>query len=318
MNSDRRLWLDSDRPGERLAVGSPLPGVYLLSARGSDRRCREYHSDFRVCLLRLGQWGVGASYRCRGSHGVGSGELMAFEPGDHHVTLDVTGRVSFDVVGISVEQMQAAARELGVRGEFHFKSARIDQPGVALAVQEFVSAAAQCADRLELEAKHTALLERLVETCGETPAPLRRSDSVRHFGVRKARDYLRDNYLANPSLDELARASGLSRFSFAHAFKRYVGMPPHAYLKLRRACEARDLIERGVPIVDVMARLGYTDVPFLTRTLKRYFGATPARWRSAFRANSTPGVAASEHHPRVEPGYNPASARPSKSSTSRH
>jgi AraC-like DNA-binding protein len=283
---DRRSWLETDRPGEQVAMGSPLPGIYLLSARNSDRRCIEYHSDFRLCLLRPGQHGVGANYRCRGTHGVGSGELMAFEPGDHHVTTDVIGRVSYDVVGISESQIREAARDLGLKGDFHFKSARFDQLQLAVTLQQFVACAAEGSGPLELQTNCASLLAQLVELCAERPPPLRRNDVVRHFGVRKVRDYLRDNFLENPSLDELAEMAGLSRYSFAHAFKRYVGLSPHAYLKLRRVCEARSLIERSVPIVDVMARLGYTDVPLLTRTLKSYFGATPGRWRGAFRANS--------------------------------
>jgi hypothetical protein len=47
-----------------------------------------------------------------------------------------------------------------------------------------------------------------------------------------------------------------------------------------------------------MALLGYTDVPFLTRTLKTHFGVTPARWRFAFKANSNGGrIAASDRMP---------------------
>lgn len=211
---------------------------------------------------------------------------MAFEPGDHHVTTQVTGKVSFDVVGISFERLQAAARELGLRSEFHFKSAQINQPEVAASLQRFVLCAAAGGDALELECHYAALLSRLIEHCGEAHAPFKRTDFVPHFGVRKMRNYLRENFVENATLEDLARGSGLSRFSFAHEFKRHVGLPPHRYLKLRRACEARRLVEKGVPIGEVTFMLGYTDVPFLTRTLKTYFGATPARWRDAFRANS--------------------------------
>jgi AraC-like DNA-binding protein len=288
-SSDRRYWLDTDRPGERIAVGSPLRGVYLMSALDSDRRCREYHTDFRICLLRGGRSSIGVSYRCRGQHSAGSGELMAFEPGDHHVTTAVTGKVAFDVVGVSIERLEAAAQELGLRGKFHFKTPHIAHPNVASCMRTFIASAAAAADAFTLECQCTLFLEQLVRTCGESPPPVQRRDAVRHFGIRKARDYLRDHYLENVGLDDLAKIAGLSRFAFAHAFKQHVGVAPHAYLKLRRACEARHLVEQGLPIVDVMARLGYTDVPFLTRTLKTHFGVTPARWRFAFKANTKSG-----------------------------
>jgi AraC-like DNA-binding protein len=96
---------------------------------------------------------------------------------------------------------------------------------------------------------------------------------------------LRSNFSEEPQLEHLARLAGLSRFAFAHAFKRYVGLPPYAYFQLRRACEARRMIEAGLPIAIVAERLRYTDVPLLTRTLKTYFGAPPARWRRCLESN---------------------------------
>ena len=119
----------------------------------------------------------------------------------------------------------------------------------------------------------------------ETPALLRRRDSVPHAGVRAAREYLRHNFREEPRLEDLARLAGLSRFAFAHAFKRYVGMAPYAYFQMRRASEARGMVEKGVPIAVIAERLGYTDVPLLTRTLKAHFGAPPARWRRCLESN---------------------------------
>jgi len=259
-----------------------------MSVRGSDRPWAEYHTDYRICLIDPGQRGVGASYVCRGgNHGAGAGDLMAFEPGDHHITTRVSGgKASFSVVGISPEQLDRAAEELGLRGHFHFKSAQMNDPEVTAAIQRLVESAAVAANSLELEVHYVQLVRTLLERCGETPAPLRRWDPVPHFGIRVARDYLRDNCHETPSLEDLAKLAGLTRFAFAHAFKKYVGLAPHAYLRLRRASEAKKRIEGGLSVAEVMAALGYVDVPLLTRTLKAYFGAPPGRWRRCFQANS--------------------------------
>jgi AraC-like DNA-binding protein len=118
-----------------------------------------------------------------------------------------------------------------------------------------------------------------------------RRETVPHYGIRAARDYLRDNYRDNPTLEQLAERAGLTRFAFAHAFKKYVGLPPHAYLRLRRVCEARKHMELGESTADIVQSLGYVDVPLLSRTFKSYFGLPPARWRRAFEVNSNSGGA---------------------------
>lgn len=285
--SSGRSWIKTDRPEEYLAVSKPLPGTSLLSGRGSDRCWTEYHLEYKLCLLGRSNRGVGVSYGCRRSEYVaGAGELMLFEPGDHHVTKQVHGLANFDVVGLDATGLEQAAREIGVSEPLHFRAPHlVPSREMARALEQLVSSAAAGAERLELECRHATLLERLVQSCLETPATNRRSDWVPHAGVRAVREYLRSHFNEEPRLADLAGLAGLSRFAFAHAFKRYVGMPPYAYFQLRRASEARRMIEAGVPAALVAERLRYADVPLLTRTLKTYFGAPPARWRRCLESN---------------------------------
>jgi AraC-like DNA-binding protein len=278
-----RSWIKTDRPDEYLAVSKPLQGTSLLSGRGSDRCWTEYHLEYKVCLLSRSSQGIGVSYRCRQSDYVASaGELMLFEPGDHHVTKQVRGLASFDVVGLDATVLDEAAEELGFRGPLHFRASHLaPSRDVARALERLVVGAAAGAEQLELECRHARFLELLMQSCLETPAALRRSDWIPHAGVRAVREYLRSNFHEQPRLVDLAALAGLSRFAFAHAFKRYVGMPPYEYFQLRRVSEARRMIETGVPVALVAERLRYVDAPLLTRTLKTYFGAPPARWRKA-------------------------------------
>jgi AraC-like DNA-binding protein len=283
---DRRAWLTTDRPGERVAVGAPLPGLRFLSVRSSDRYWSEYHLDFNLCLVSPASKGITASYRCRGTHEVGAGGLMAFEPGDHHVTTRISGgRAHFDVLGMDPAELERVMRELGLRGGFHFRASLMRSEAVVRVFERLVKSIARGAESLELECQYAAFLQVLVAHCAESTPPSRRSDAIVHRGIRATRNYLRENFLGKPSLEQLAQQAGLSRFAFAHAFKKQVGTSPHAYLQLRRACEARRLVEGGTPLQHVANALGYADVPLLTRTLKAYFGAPPARWRGCFESN---------------------------------
>jgi AraC-like DNA-binding protein len=46
--------------------------------------------------------------------------------------------------------------------------------------------------------------------------------------------------------------------------------------QVRRAERAVELLDRGVPALEVTRRAGYADQPHLTRSLKRFVGQTPS------------------------------------------
>jgi AraC-like DNA-binding protein len=278
--------MQTERPGEWLTIGSPLPDVSLMSVRQSDRRWTDYHSDVRVARISPAEKSASAHFRCRSrSHVARAGELMLFEMNDHHVTTNVPVKADFSCVGIPHAVIRDAAEELGVRGEFHLKSVVSDNVRVARAVDDFVQAAAVEPGSLAVEVTFVELVRALVEECGEMPATSR-LDPVRHRGVRLLRDLLRDDFSHNHRLDDLAREVGLGKFWLSRTFKTWVGLPPHAYLKLRRAAEARRMIERGQPIADVAAVVGFADAPHLTRTHVHYFGVPPGRWWRAYETNT--------------------------------
>lgn len=60
---------------------------------------------------------------------------------------------------------------------------------------------------------------------------------------------------------------------FLHA----TGLTHGALAQIERARDATRLLRRGTPILDVVDRLGYSDQPHLTRSLKRFIGQTPAK-----------------------------------------
>jgi AraC-like DNA-binding protein len=47
--------------------------------------------------------------------------------------------------------------------------------------------------------------------------------------------------------------------------------------QIERAKRAVALLAQGVPILDAVEHAGYSDQPHLTRSLKRFFGKTPAQ-----------------------------------------
>jgi AraC-like DNA-binding protein len=88
--------------------------------------------------------------------------------------------------------------------------------------------------------------------------------------------------VAHPwTIEELARAVGMSRSGFALRFKNLVGLPPLDYLLRWRMQLARDSLRREVPVASIAARLGYTSESAFGNAFKRIYGRAPKRYWSA-------------------------------------
>jgi AraC-like DNA-binding protein len=92
---------------------------------------------------------------------------------------------------------------------------------------------------------------------------------------------LEQRYLEKVSIEEVARAAGLSRHQFFRKFRGSVGLSPHAFLVQCRLRHARRLLAVGaghLSLADVAAEAGFSDQTHLTRHFRREFGQTPGHW----------------------------------------
>jgi AraC-like DNA-binding protein len=82
------------------------------------------------------------------------------------------------------------------------------------------------------------------------------------------------------SLEDAARAAGLSPFHFLRLFSAVVGATPHQYLvRLRLARAARLLAEEERPVTDIAFDCGFADLSNFVRTFRRAAGVSPREFR---------------------------------------
>ncbi|MBZ0279186.1 MAG: AraC family transcriptional regulator [Anaerolineae bacterium] len=72
---------------------------------------------------------------------------------------------------------------------------------------------------------------------------------------------------------QLAVSSRTVRRRFLYS----TGLTPTIIQQIERAQQAASLLEKGVPIIETVYETGYADQPHLTRSLKRFYGQTPAQ-----------------------------------------
>jgi AraC-like DNA-binding protein len=120
---------------------------------------------------------------------------------------------------------------------------------------------------------HRGLAERI-------PAARPRTRHMLAGRLQRARDLIEDSGGATPRLDELAAASGLSRFHMLRLFKAAFSSTPSKYAevcKIRRAMQLLKHTRR--PIGEIAAAVGYESQSAFTRSFSRHAGMTPRTYR---------------------------------------
>ncbi|RJP49799.1 MAG: AraC family transcriptional regulator [Anaerolineaceae bacterium] len=69
----------------------------------------------------------------------------------------------------------------------------------------------------------------------------------------------------------------ISPRSIQRRFLYATGLTHSSIRQIARARQAMTLLQRGVPILDVVFEAGYTDQPHMTKSLKHFIGQTPAQ-----------------------------------------
>lgn len=129
-----------------------------------------------------------------------------------------------------------------------------------------------------LDVLFTHLLRAIVERQGGQAAGW--SHAMRDAQVRQAVTLLHAQYAHEWTLDSLATAVGLSRSVLAERFRREMGEPPLAYLRMVRLQRAMRLLgESDRTLEQVALAVGYHDAFGFSKAFKRAVGMSPGEFR---------------------------------------
>jgi len=99
--------------------------------------------------------------------------------------------------------------------------------------------------------------------------------------VSQARAVIERQLREAPRIAELAQRVGLSHNQLIRRFRAELGMTPGAYLRQRRAEQARYLLtETTMPIQAVAAEVGVADLQQFNKLIRRVFGRSPTALRT--------------------------------------
>jgi AraC-like DNA-binding protein/ligand-binding sensor protein len=124
----------------------------------------------------------------------------------------------------------------------------------------------------------TAVLNTIVE---RTAGQIFSFQGIRHASVlRRAERYIWENYTRKISLQEIARASGLSAPYFSTVFKEEMGENLSNYLNRLRVEKASSmLIETDLSLGEISGSCGFEDQSWFSKIFKYYAGISPGKFR---------------------------------------
>jgi AraC-like DNA-binding protein len=108
--------------------------------------------------------------------------------------------------------------------------------------------------------------------------------ALRDAAISKALSLMHERPQVAWSLEELARAVGQSRATFARRFLELVGETPVAYLTRWRMCLATKLLsDTPLSLDEIAPRVGYQTAAAFSRAFRRSLGSAPGHFRTMAR-----------------------------------
>jgi AraC-like DNA-binding protein/ligand-binding sensor protein len=132
------------------------------------------------------------------------------------------------------------------------------------------------------------------------------SDTISYFhgiphaaALRKAENYIQENFTRKISLKEIADIAGFSPPYFSSIFKEEMGENPSKYLnRLRVEKASRLLLETDMSLSEIAANCCFEDQSWFSKIFKTYTGISPGKYR-----NQGGGIVATIGENNLSEGY---------------
>lgn len=244
---------------------------------------RHTHDYYVISLIERGR----QSFMHMGTkHFTPPGGVILINPGEVHTGEAVDGQ-GFELRSLypTTAHMQTTMLELTGRHQPlpFFKEVRVDYALVRRNILSLHKTLSQAGSNLECESRFLATLSLLIGRYADA-SPVEVRLGQEKSAIRRACDYINENFAQGISLHDLAQYVSLSPFYFLRAFRAEVGMPPHTYLESVRVRNAQRLIEAGKPLADVALESGFSSQSHLTSRFKKIIGATPGQYALQLRS----------------------------------
>lgn len=161
-------------------------------------------------------------------------------------------------------------------------------PVVAQAIASLLRAMATGAPDLYAESVAQWLATHLLAkhaSWGDLAEPERGVEVITDRRLARVVEYMSMHFAEPIHLDRLAREAGMSKFHFAHVFRRRTGLSPHRYLvHLRMNAARRMLASTELTVAEVAVACGYESPAHFGTAFQRRYAESPGAYRVRHRS----------------------------------
>jgi len=243
------------------------------------------HSAFTVTAVLAGEMTATVGER---TFELSAGEAALTGVGQSHSAR--ASEVEFLSVGVSPVLVSELVAEIGLTRttpDIVFRETSVTDETIMRMAQAVAAEIAD--DRLGHEAMLDSIVRQLVIHLLRCHLTVRKSAEIElsragpvDRRLRRAIEFMHDNFDRELALEEIAAAAYLSEYYFARLFKQITGLTPHVYLANLRLERARKLLaDTALPISEIAATVGYQSQSHFTKMFKSITGVTPRAYREA-------------------------------------
>jgi len=98
--------------------------------------------------------------------------------------------------------------------------------------------------------------------------------------VRRAIAHIREHWRAQPDIDAIAEASGVTPTELHHLFRRWAGLSPKAFLQAITLDNARNLLRDSASVLDAAYEVGLSGPGRLHDLFVTHEAMSPGEWKS--------------------------------------
>lgn len=265
----------------QFAKSQHLDQVMLLQAEIDDFSYSKHaHEEYSFGVTLAGRqdfFSSGAFHRSL------PGNIIVFNPGEvHDGQAGTDDSLHYRMVYIHPDQLEPMLTTAGVKDSRDFQIADnlIKDPQLRQHILNMADLIEQSDNKLQQECELYQLAARVAQCYGQYSPDrvVRRADRL----LLQARDYIHANLMSDMSLDEISQQANLSKYHFLRMFREYYGITPHQYILNCRINKAREALEQGSSLEDIVFDYGFSDLSHLNRRFKPVYGMTPRQYQQHF------------------------------------
>ena len=238
---------------------------------------RHIHNTYIIGIV---EQGIRIITHLEGSNQVSEYEAFVLNPGQVHSCSSVSqSGHSYKILSISSQTMQSIASQISEKPEKRpfFKKVHYKNDVLSDKIIRLFDVIEEPESDIQVESNLYSFLTYLIMSFSESP-PLIYATGEQKDSIKRACDYISQNYAENLSLKKLAEVACLSPFHFQREFKKNMGITPHEYLSDFRIRESKKMLLNSEDIADIAIQLKFFDQSHFSKIFRKTVGVPPGRY----------------------------------------